>query len=70
VCDRVSAPSIYTHVRDMLKSELLREAAEWEKIHLAERYYEPNFPVIKEVEAAELCGLCGEPFCFLIDGFS
>ena len=56
----LSAPSVYTHVRDMLKSELLREAAEWEKTHSAERYYEPNFPVIKADEAAELCVLCGE----------
>ena len=57
---RLSAPSVYVHVRDMLQSELLREAAEWEKTHPSERYYEPNFPVIKEEEAAELCELCGD----------
>lgn len=57
---RLSAPSIHTHVNDMLKSELLREALEWQKTHPAERYYEPNFPVIKAKEAAELCELCGE----------
>ncbi|HEX5708628.1 MAG TPA: winged helix-turn-helix domain-containing protein [Pyrinomonadaceae bacterium] len=56
----LSAPSVYTHVSDMLKSELLREAAEWEKTHPAERYYEPNFPVIKAEEAAELCELCDD----------
>jgi len=56
----LSAPSVYTHVRDMLTSELLREAADWEKTHPAERYYEPNFPIIKEDEAAELCGLCDD----------
>jgi DNA-binding transcriptional ArsR family regulator len=56
----LSAPSVYTHVRDLLKSELLREAGEWEKTHPAEHYYEPNFPVIKEDEAAELCKLCDE----------
>lgn len=56
----LSAPSVHTHVSDMLKSELLREAVEWEKTHPAERYYEPNFPVIKEEEAAELCELCGD----------
>lgn len=56
----ISAPTIYTHVRDMLQSELLREAVEWEKTHPAERYYEPNFPVIKETEAAELCELCDD----------
>ncbi len=56
----LSAPSVHTHVSDMLKSELLREAVEWEKTHPAERYYEPNFPVIKEEEAAELCELCDD----------
>jgi DNA-binding transcriptional ArsR family regulator len=56
----LSAPSIHTHVSDMLKSELLREALEWEKSHPAERYYEPNFPVIKEDEAAKLCRLCDD----------
>jgi len=56
----LSAPSVHTHVSDMLKSELLREAVEWEKTHPAERYYEPNFPVIKQEEAAELCALCDD----------
>ena len=56
----LSAPSVHTHVSDMLKSELLREAVEWEKTHPAERYYEPNFPVIKEAEAEELCRLCND----------
>src|SRR5215212_237684 len=56
----LSAPSVHTHVSDMLKSELLREAVEWEKTHPAERYYEPNFPVIKEEEAEALCLLCDE----------
>src|SRR5437763_15292379 len=39
----LSAPSVHAHVREMLRSELLREAVEWEKSHPAERYYEPNF---------------------------
>ena len=56
----LSAPSVHAHVGDMLKSELLREAVEWEKTHPSERYYEPNFPVIKADEAAELCQLCDE----------
>jgi DNA-binding transcriptional ArsR family regulator len=56
----LSAPSIHTHVREMLASELLRETVERAKAHPAERYYEPNFPVIDEAEAAELCELCGE----------
>jgi DNA-binding transcriptional ArsR family regulator len=56
----LSAPSVHSHVSDMLKSELLREAVEWEKTHPAERYYEPNFPVIKQEEAAGLCELCDD----------
>jgi Predicted transcriptional regulators len=54
----LSPPSVHTHVSEMLRSELLREAVEWEKAHPAERYYEPNFPVIKDDEARELCKLC------------
>jgi DNA-binding transcriptional ArsR family regulator len=56
----LSAPSVHTHVRDMLRSELLREAIEWEKTHPAERYYEPNFPVLKSGECAEFMTLCEE----------
>jgi len=56
----LSVPSVHAHVGDMLRSELLREAVEWEKTHPSERYYEPNFPVIKEAEAAELCLLCND----------
>jgi hypothetical protein len=54
----LSAPSIYAHVHDMLASELLRETAERAKAYPAERYYEPNFPVIHDDEAAELCSRC------------
>ncbi len=56
----LSAPSVHTHVRDMLRSELLREAVEWEKTHPAERYYEPNFPVFKAEECQEFRALCEE----------
>jgi len=56
----LSTPSVHTHVRDMLRSELLREAVEWEKTHPAERYYEPNFPVFKAEECAEFMALCEE----------
>src|SRR6266436_2951339 len=56
----LSAPSVHTHVSDMQRSELLREAVECEKTHPAERYYEPNFPVIKHEETAELCQLCDD----------
>lgn len=56
----LSAPSVHTHVTDMLRSELLREANEWEKSHPAERYYEPNFPVFKTEECEEFRSLCEE----------
>jgi DNA-binding transcriptional ArsR family regulator len=56
----LSAPSIHTHVSDMLRSELVRDALEWEKTHPAERYYEPNFPIFKAEECAEFRALCEE----------
>lgn len=54
----LSAPSVHTHVSEMLRSELLREAVNWEKTHPAERYYEPNFPVFKAAEREEFRALC------------
>jgi hypothetical protein len=54
------SPSVHTHINDMLKSELLRESAEYEKRHPTERYYEPNFPVFKVEECAEFQSLCEE----------
>jgi DNA-binding transcriptional ArsR family regulator len=54
----LSAPSVHTHVGEMLRSELLREAVDWEKAHPAERYYEPNFPVFKADECEEFRTLC------------
>lgn len=56
----LAAPSVHTHVSDMLRSELLREAVEWQKTHPAERYYEPNFPVFKAEECEEFIALCEE----------
>ena len=56
----LSAPSVHTHVTDMLRSELLREAVDWEKTHPAERYYELNFPVLKADESEEFRALCEE----------
>jgi len=56
----LSAPSVHTHVTDMLRSELLREAVDWEKTHPAERYYELNFPVFKTDECEEFRTLCEE----------
>src|SRR5215216_789504 len=56
----LSPPSVFTHVNEMLKSELLREASEWEKKHPTERYYEPNFPVFRAEECEEFEALCQE----------
>jgi DNA-binding transcriptional ArsR family regulator len=56
----LSPPSVFAHVSDMLKSELLRESEEWEKKHPSERYYEPNFPVFRAEECAEFEALCQE----------
>ena len=56
----LSAPTVHTHVSDMLRSELLREAKDYEKTHPAERYYEPNFPIFKAEECAEFMALCQE----------
>ena len=56
----LSAPSVHTHINDMLKSELLRESEEFEKKHPSERYYEPNFPIFKAEECAEFRTLCEE----------
>lgn len=56
----LSAPSVHTHINDMMKSELLRESVEWEKKYPAERYYEPNFPVFKAEECEEFRALCEE----------
>jgi DNA-binding transcriptional ArsR family regulator len=56
----LSTPSVHTHISDMLRSELLREAVESEKTHPKERYCELNFPVFKHEECAEFRGLCEE----------
>ena len=57
---KLSPPSVYAHVNDMMKSELLRESVEWEKKYPTERYYEPNFPVFRAEECAEFEALCQE----------
>ena len=57
---KLSPPSVYAHVNDMMRSELLRESVEWEKKHPTERYYEPNFPVFRAEDCAEFEALCQE----------
>jgi DNA-binding transcriptional ArsR family regulator len=56
----LSAPSVHKHINEMLESELLRDSAEWEKLHPKERYYEPNFPVVDAAECAEVEAICKE----------
>jgi DNA-binding transcriptional ArsR family regulator len=54
----LSAPSVHTHINEMIRSELLRESKLWEKKYPIERYYEPNFPVFKAEECQEFRALC------------
>jgi DNA-binding transcriptional ArsR family regulator len=54
----LSQPTIYSHVNDMLTSELLRHCSAQEKRHPAENYYEPNFPVVKAADRTAF-----EPIC-------
>jgi DNA-binding transcriptional ArsR family regulator len=56
----LAPPSVYAHITELMKSELLRESEEWEKHYPSERYYEPNFPVFKAKECAEFKALCEE----------
>src|SRR5687767_6458069 len=54
----LSQPSIHTHMNDLVTSELLRESLEWERRYPAERYYEPNFPVINAADRAAIAQIC------------
>jgi hypothetical protein len=56
----LSQPAVHAHVADMLASELLREAKEWEKTHPAENYYEPAFPIVRAADEALFEPLCRE----------
>ena len=56
----LTPPSVYTHINELIKSELLRESEEGVKKYPTERYYEPNFPVFKAKECAEFKTLCEE----------
>lgn len=56
----LSQPTVHRHISDMIKSELIRESEEWERKYPAERYYEPNFPVMKADERAEFEEVCQE----------
>ena len=56
----LSGPSVHKHVNDLLSSELIRDSVEWEKLHPKERYYEPNFPVVRAAECVEMEEVCRE----------
>jgi len=56
----LSAPSVHSHINDLMNSQLLRESVEWEKRFPAERYYEPNFPVFKAEECDAFQSLCND----------
>lgn len=56
----LSSPSVLTHVRAMMESELLRESEEMERRYPAERFYEPNFPVVRAEEREQFEDLCGK----------
>lgn len=54
----LSQPSVHRHFNELVASELIRESEEWERRYPAERYYEPNFPVLGAAERAEFESLC------------
>jgi DNA-binding transcriptional ArsR family regulator len=56
----LSQPSIHRHIGEMIASELLRESEEWERRYPTERYYEPNFPIVKADEHAAFEATCKE----------
>src|SRR5919205_4172387 len=56
----LSQPSIHRHISEMMASELLRESEEWERRYPTERYYEPNFPVVRAEERTEFDDVCRE----------
>jgi len=58
----MAPPSVHTHIGELLESELVRDSAEWEKLHPKERYYEPNFPVVWTEDRAEFQEIC-EDLC-------
>src|SRR5438105_3173702 len=54
----LSQPAVHTHVTDMVDSELLRGAKEWEKKHPAENYYEANFPIVRSADRRVFEAIC------------
>jgi DNA-binding transcriptional ArsR family regulator len=56
----LSQPSVHRHINELMTSDLIRESEEWERKYPAERYYEPNFIVMKADERAEFEVVCQE----------
>jgi DNA-binding transcriptional ArsR family regulator len=56
----LSQPAIYKHVKELLASDMMREAhlPDAEKSYRVEKYYEPNFPVLLKGDVAQM-----EPVC-------
>jgi DNA-binding Lrp family transcriptional regulator len=65
----LSPPSIHKHINEMLDSELIRDSAAWEKLHPKERYYEPNFPVVRAVECQRVEAIINELSASLVKLF-
>lgn len=55
---RLSQPTVHSHVTELMASELLCESEVAEKRYATERYYEPNFPVVRADERAEFEAVC------------
>jgi len=56
----LSPPSVFSHITELVTSDLIRAADGFPKLHPSERYYEPNFPVVSRAERAEFDSLCEE----------
>jgi DNA-binding transcriptional ArsR family regulator len=56
----LSPPSVFSHINELVSSDLIRAADGHPKRHPSERYYEPNFPVVRSAERAEFAALCEE----------
>jgi DNA-binding transcriptional ArsR family regulator len=56
----LSQPAVYKHVRELLASDMVREAAlpDEEKGYRVEKYYEPNFPVLLGEDVEQLKPVC------------
>lgn len=65
----LSSPTVLTHIRALIESELLRESEDVERRYPAERFYAPNFPIVFADESAEFETLCQEIASDMADVF-